>query len=135
MSRFDEIAAHLGSGKTLYTRARGVRFRAHVAGGFLVVDSERSGVSRFTPAQVSAAATAISASAPALDDRAVQVARSWVGAVQDSMAGTPNVAKRAAPGRSAAPARSKASSRSPASKTTTKSKTARKTTRTTGSAA
>ncbi|MCJ7709782.1 MAG: hypothetical protein MUQ32_03030 [Chloroflexi bacterium] len=102
MSLFDDITAHLGSGKTLYTKARGTKFRAQVAGGVLVVESERSGRKTITPTQVEAAAKAIATSAPPLDDRAVQVARSWVGAINDSMAGSANPAKRASPSRAMA---------------------------------
>ena len=102
MSLFDDITAHLGSGKTLYTKARGTKFRAQVAGGVLVVESERSGRKTITPTQVEAAAKAIATSAPPLDDRAVQVARSWVGAINDSMAGSANPAKRASPSRAVA---------------------------------
>lgn len=94
MSAFDEIAVHLGAGRTLYTKARGTRFRAHVAGGVLVVESEKSGRKTFTQAQVEAAARAVEMGAPPLEDRGVQVARSWVGAIRDAMAGRPNVARR-----------------------------------------
>ncbi|HEY3334657.1 MAG TPA: hypothetical protein VGK16_05405 [Candidatus Limnocylindrales bacterium] len=94
MSDFDDIAAYLGSGKTLYTKARGTKFRAQAAGGVLVVESEKSGRKTFTPTQVEAARKAVAASAPPLDDRAVQVARSWVGAISDAMAGTANPARR-----------------------------------------
>ena len=96
MAFFDEAGAYLGAGKTLYTKARGTKFRAHVAGGVLVVESERSGRKSFTPAVVQAAKVAIDTDAPPVEDRGVQVARSWVGAIADAMGGAPNKEKRQA---------------------------------------
>jgi len=126
MDHLDEIAAHLGSGKVLHTRARGTKFRAHVAGGQLVVESERSGRKTFTRTQVETAATSVKAAAPPLDDRAAQVARSWVGAILDSMSGAPNPAKRSAT--SAPPARgasTRTRRRSPSGSSTRKTATTR----------
>ena len=96
MTFLDQATAFLGAGKTLYTKARGTKFRAHVAGGVLVVESERSGRKSFTRAVVEAAKIAFDTDAPPVEDRGVQVARSWVGAIADAMAGTPNKEKRPA---------------------------------------
>lgn len=94
MGLIDDIAAHLGTGRVLYTRARGTRFTAHVAGGMLVVESDRSGRKVLSPATVEVASRAIEANAPPMEDRAAQVARSWVGSIQDSMRGAANAAPR-----------------------------------------
>ena len=96
MTFLEHASAFLGAGKTLYTKARGTKFRAHVAGGVLVIESERSGRKSFAPAIVEAAKVAFDSDAPPVEDRGVQVARSWVGAIADAMAGTPNKEKRQA---------------------------------------
>ena len=114
VTKFEQLEEHLGPGRTLYTKSRGVKFKAYVAGGMLVIDSDNSGISRYTPQQAQAAIDAIEASAPPLADRGVQVARSWVGAALDSMAGTPNPAK---PKKVAPPAKGRAQAKAPAGKT------------------
>lgn len=94
-SALDDFAVHLGAGKTLYTKARGTKFRAFVSGGVLVIESERSGRSTFKPTTVAAAVSAL-ASGESPSDRGTQVARSWVAAIQDSMAGRPNTPRASA---------------------------------------
>jgi hypothetical protein len=76
MSLIDDVAAHLKTGRVLYTKARGTRFTAHIAGGALVIESDRSGRKVFTAEVVKAAAAATGAGSPPVDDAGVQVARS-----------------------------------------------------------
>jgi hypothetical protein len=90
--QLDRLDAHLGTGKYFYTRTRGVKFRAWVKGASLFVESERSGRSSYSEAQVAAARVALGGgAAPA--DRGAQVAKSWVDAVDASIAGEPIPAK------------------------------------------
>jgi hypothetical protein len=91
--QLDRLDAHLGTGKYFYTRTRGVKFRAWVKGSMLFVESERSGRSSYSEAQVAAARTAL-AGGDAPSDRGAQVAKSWVDAIDASIAGEPIPAKK-----------------------------------------
>jgi|GEM_PF-7110033 len=86
--QLDRLDAHLGTGKYFYTRTRGVKFRAWVKGDALFVESERSGRSSYSEAQVAAARVALGGGA-APTDRGAQVAKSWVDAIDASIAGDP----------------------------------------------
>jgi hypothetical protein len=91
--QLDRLDTHLGTGKYFYTRTRGVKFRAWVKGSMLFVESERSGRSSYSEAQVAAARTAL-AGGDAPSDRGAQVAKSWVDAIDASIAGEPIPAKK-----------------------------------------
>lgn len=86
--QLDRLDAHLGTGKYFYTRTRGVKFRAWVKGDALFVESERSGRSSYSEAQVAAARIALGGGA-APTDRGAQVAKSWLDAIDASIAGDP----------------------------------------------
>lgn len=86
--QLDRLDAHLGTGKYFYTRTRGVKFRAWVKGDALFVESERSGRSSYSESQVAAARIALGGGA-APTDRGAQVAKSWVDAIDASIAGEP----------------------------------------------
>ena len=103
LSLIDEFDRYLGNGRTLYTKARGTKFTAFVRASTLIVESERSGRKSFDAATVATAARAVAEGAPPLEDRAAQFARSWVSAIQDAMAGTPNAPKRATVAKPAKP--------------------------------
>jgi len=86
--QLDRLDVHLGTGKYFYTRTRGVKFRAWVKGDALFVESERSGRSSYSEAQVAAARIALGGGATPTD-RGAQVAKSWVDAIDASIAGDP----------------------------------------------
>jgi hypothetical protein len=90
--QLDQLNTHLGTGKSFYTRSRGVKFRAWVKGDSLFVESERSGRTSYSESQVAAARVALGGGV-APTDRGAQVAKSWVDSIDATIAGEPIPAK------------------------------------------